>query len=235
MKIISRKEAKEQGFKKYFTGKPCARGHIAKRSLNNGSCVECRVDYYQENKGRIAERDKSYRQENKEKVAERMKAYYQENKEKLAERGKAYRKGNKEKIAEAMKTYYEGNKEKLSELRKVYYQENKEKFKVYQQENPIPIFIRGSLSRILTDWKGGRIEQEAIHGYTFEELEHHIESQFADGMSWDNRSEWHIDHIKPIKAFLDEGITDPAIINALDNLQPLWAKDNLNKGAKYDS
>ena len=37
--------------------------------------------------------------------------------------------------------------------------------------------------------------------------------------------------IKPIKAFLDEGITDLVVINALDNLQPLWAEDNRRKNS----
>ena len=60
-----------------------------------------------------------------------------------------------------------------------------------------------------------------------------IESQFVDGMGWHNRSEWHIDHIRPIKLFLDEGVTDIYTINALENLQPLWASDNLKKGARY--
>ena len=60
-----------------------------------------------------------------------------------------------------------------------------------------------------------------------------LESLFLDGMTWCNRSEWHIDHIKPIKAFLDEGEVDFNIINNPSNLQPLWAKDNLLKGARY--
>lgn len=60
-----------------------------------------------------------------------------------------------------------------------------------------------------------------------------IESMFSNGMSWDNRGSWHIDHIKPVKAFIDEGITDPYIVNHPSNLQPLWAADNLKKGCKH--
>lgn len=37
---------------------------------------------------------------------------------------------------------------------------------------------------------------------------------------------------KPVSAFLQEGITDPKVINALSNLRPLWAKDNFAKGGK---
>jgi hypothetical protein len=54
---------------------------------------------------------------------------------------------------------------------------------------------------------------------------------FDVGMSWANRSEWHIDHIKPLSLFAKEGVYDLNIINALSNLQPLWAKDNLEKHA----
>ena len=50
-------------------------------------------------------------------------------------------------------------------------------------------------------------------------------------MSWDNYGEWHIDHKKPISKFKD-GISI-STINALSNLQPLWAKDNLSKGNKF--
>ena len=60
-----------------------------------------------------------------------------------------------------------------------------------------------------------------------------IESLFCDGMSWENRKDWHIDHIRPIKDFLDNGIDDFDVINHPSNLQPLWAKDNLLKGSKY--
>lgn len=38
--IISRKEAKALGLKRYFTGAPCKRGHIVERFLN-ARCVEC--------------------------------------------------------------------------------------------------------------------------------------------------------------------------------------------------
>jgi len=40
-KIISRAEAREQGLKKYYTGKPCKHGHIAERITINGLCYIC--------------------------------------------------------------------------------------------------------------------------------------------------------------------------------------------------
>ena len=52
-------------------------------------------------------------------------------------------------------------------------------------------------------------------------------------MSWDNYGEWHIDHIKPLALFdLTNREQFLAACN-YTNLQPLWAKENLSKGAKY--
>lgn len=69
-------------------------------------------------------------------------------------------------------------------------------------------------------------------GYTGEMLRDRIACQFLPGMSWENHGEWHIDHKWPVSAFVAQGITDPKRINALCNLQPLWASDNLSKGDK---
>jgi 5-methylcytosine-specific restriction endonuclease McrA len=40
--IVGRQQAKEQGLTKYFTGKPCKRGHIAERQVCDKGCVECK-------------------------------------------------------------------------------------------------------------------------------------------------------------------------------------------------
>ena len=63
-------------------------------------------------------------------------------------------------------------------------------------------------------------------------LRAHIESRFADGMSWENMGRWHIDHIKPL--FLAK--TEEEIFNLCHytNLQPLWAHDNLTKSFKFN-
>jgi hypothetical protein len=39
--VISRKEAEERGLVRYFTGKPCKRGHITERYTNGGNCDDC--------------------------------------------------------------------------------------------------------------------------------------------------------------------------------------------------
>lgn len=69
-------------------------------------------------------------------------------------------------------------------------------------------------------------------GYTPYELKKHIES-FPTWNELKN-TDWHIDHIFPIAAFVDIGILDIKIINGLDNLQPLSQRDNLKKSCIYN-
>ena len=71
-------------------------------------------------------------------------------------------------------------------------------------------------------------------GCTAAELRVHIERQFVKGMSWANRSDWHVDHIQPLASF---DLTDPEQLRAachFSNLRPLWAADNLRKGATIE-
>lgn len=48
------------------------------------------------------------------------------------------------------------------------------------------------------------------------------------------KKKWHIDHISPLKAFVDYGILDVALANSLKNLQPLLEEENFSKSDKYD-
>ena len=39
--VISRKQAKDLGLQRYYTGKPCKHGHICERYFKTGACVVC--------------------------------------------------------------------------------------------------------------------------------------------------------------------------------------------------
>jgi hypothetical protein len=73
-------------------------------------------------------------------------------------------------------------------------------------------------------------------GYTADELRVHLEKLFTSGMGWDafRRGEIHLDHKKPLSHF---DLTDDDQVKeawSLGNLQPLWAADNIAKGARTD-
>ncbi len=70
-------------------------------------------------------------------------------------------------------------------------------------------------------------------GYTRAELVAHLEAKFRDGMTWANYGTWHVDHIRPCASF-DLSCPDQfAACWALGNLQPLWASENMRKGARH--
>ena len=62
MDIVTRKEAKERGLARYFTGKPCPHGHVAERWASTSRCVECERKYREANREKIRERQRKYRQ-----------------------------------------------------------------------------------------------------------------------------------------------------------------------------
>ena len=59
-------------------------------------------------------------------------------------------------------------------------------------------------------------------------IKQHMESQFTEGMTWENQGEWHVDHIIPLaKAKNEERLVK---LCHYKNLQPLWGEENLSKG-----
>lgn len=68
-------------------------------------------------------------------------------------------------------------------------------------------------------------------GYKTAELKDRIENH--ENWAYVKDGDWHLDHIFPIKAFVDHGITDLKIINCLDNLRPCSKEENLIKQGRY--
>jgi hypothetical protein len=206
MIIVTRQKAKELGLKRYFTGLPCKYGHISERTISSG-CAEC-----------SKYNSKKYHKKNRKqclvKMKERNGAYYQKNSEKIKTQAIKYQKENSKE-----RTAYK--KEWAKEKAK-----NNPEFKM-------GLICRRMLQRAL-GLSGQKKYKRTFDylKYSSDDLVNHLESQFKDGMNWGNYGEWHIDHITPISYLIKNKIIDPAIINALTNLQPLWASENMSKGCK---
>ena len=77
---------------------------------------------------------------------------------------------------------------------------------------------------------------QATMGCTYAEIRAHIESQFKDGMAWDNYGDvWEFDHIVPYKAFptVEELDKHHKIVCWYKNVRPLPPPDNRSDGANY--
>ena len=73
-------------------------------------------------------------------------------------------------------------------------------------------------------------------GCSGEQASIYLEAAFVTGMSWENYGkEWHIDHIIPVASFDLTLESEKHKAFHFTNLQPLWAIDNMRKGAKVPS
>jgi len=72
----------------------------------------------------------------------------------------------------------------------------------------------------------------SLVGCTTEFCKGYLECQFDANMSWKNAGQWHIDHIVPCNYFdLSRPENQLRCFN-YRNLQPLWSRDNIQKGNK---
>lgn len=218
---------------------------ITKKNGHRSKCKECIKAY-----------GKRYRLKNNDLIKENKRRDYFSNRRKIIDKATSWNKENKKRRREislksSKKIYHERLKYDGDYIEKTrikalnYYNKNKRKchkavnrrLKIRRTTDPeyqascTARNLLGAVTRYIGERPKGRTHH--ILGYSAKKLMRHIENNFLPGMNWGNRSEWHIDHIKPVSIFIKEGIKDPSIINALNNLRPIWAKDNLAKGNNY--
>lgn len=140
------------------------------------------------------------------------------------------------------KEYRKRNEKKLLAQKAEYRKNNPEKLKLYFRRRystdihfKLSILLRRQLRDAL---KGNYKKSSAIDllGCSIEEFKKHISDQFKPGMTWDkhNLYGWHIDHIRPCALFDLTNPEEQKTCFHFTNLQPLWAIDNMKKGAKLE-
>jgi len=105
----------------------------------------------------------------------------------------------------------------------------------WKQNQKIETKLRVRLNQALNG--GGKIGSAVRSlGCSIEELKTHLASLFTLGMTHENRGrgdgKWCIDHIIPLDAFDLQDLEQFRIANHFTNLQPLWWRQNIVKGAK---
>ena len=148
---------------------------------------------------------------------------YLENKEEVLIKNSEWRKSNWDKV-------YNQRKESgyCKRSRKKWYHK-KGKFNINWV---ISERIRSRVRSVLN----GKVKSKStleLLGCSIDDLKNHLQSKFYADMSWENYgSYWHIDHIRPCASFNLQNEKEQKICFHYSNLQPLTAKDNLNKGAR---
>jgi len=145
-----------------------------------------------------------------------------------------HRSENPYEMSERLKKFYTKNPNIRKEYRERYRIRKQERKKERMENEPIFVLTNRMRCRI---WKYLKIYKINKNNNTFEivgcsplELKEHLEKQFINGMSWNNREDWHIDHIIP----LSSAKTKDELLKLFHytNLQPLWAIDNIKKSNK---
>lgn len=199
-----------------------------------GRCRQCEREVREETRAhRLRVKNLHYR-ENRESIRESQRRYYVANARELTEEAKTYYHSNISKGREARRRYRRENLDRVREMNRKYSKtvavhKNRHRY-ASEVEYRLSKILRASFRRVILASKTRkRGPTEAAVGYGPESLRLRMEAQFKPGMSWDNYGKWHIDHKIPVSHFVSKGETRPHVINALCNLQPLWAKDNLTK------
>lgn len=142
--IISRKDARAQGLKRYFTGEPCKSGHVSERAVSNGNCLECfrakQAERYQSDPATYRARTRQYYALNRDEIRSRRNAEYAGDIDAGRARAKAYRQGLDPSVRrERRRSQYAAGRDHAIEYSKRYRQEFPAKTKaasrVYNQSD----------------------------------------------------------------------------------------------------
>ena len=239
MKIISRKDAKKKGLKRYFTGKPCIRNHVSERGVSGKNCLECskihEKKYLQSEKGK--EKKRLYKN-NREKILA-----YEKIRTKTLKYKKRVKEYNKRSYVRAKKKkyndiYFIKNTEKIRENNRNYNKNVRRKNKDYLLKENIRRRILIALKSKYAVKKKSLLD---LIGCSIPEFKKHIAKKFhknpdtGEMMTWENHGlkTWHIDHIKPLDLFDLKKLSDQKKAFSYKNCAPKWGKENLSKGARF--
>ena len=242
MELLSKKDALSPGLQQYFTGKPCKHGHVSNRYVKTGICVGCvrarkgynhKVD--QPVYGPFISQQQAQDQG--------LKHFYNGDACKHGHIAAKYASGAGcvECACRRAKGWKAENPSKVKAGNLVYRQTKRDTTKEFHARESNPqrravSRLRSLVKNTMIKYGGRKAEKtELLLGCSVEFARRYLESLFLPGMTWDNHGEWHIDHIRPCASFSDlTQLEQQQECCHYTNLQPLWAEDNLSKGATYE-
>lgn len=185
---------------------------------------------------------RAWKARNKERVKQARAAHYAANKGKELQQAKGWREANPETLKEIRRKSNKQYREEHSAEIKNRRRQNRHKLNAQRRlryaTDPVYAIqrrLRSCLTQALRVASAKKVASTStLLGCTGAELKVYLESKFLPGMSWEERHLIHIDHIRPVASF---DLSDPEQQRQCfhyTNLQPLWAIDNMKKGARID-
>ena len=171
--------------------------------------------------------------------------YYANNKDLIIKRTNLWKKYNTDRVCAISRRQYKKNPAIRIAATRKWQRKNMDMVRATQRKSnaktrktiigKINHSISGGIYKSIRRNKKG-YNWELLVGYTAKQLKNHLESMFTNEMTWDKfmNGEIHIDHIIPRSFFKFDSFDDVEFKYcwSLNNLQPLWAKENLVKSNK---
>lgn len=193
-------------------------------------------EYYLQNRDKILKRLKN--NYNPKLKKEYNQTYYQDNKEDILNQVKEYNKENREERLIYLKKWRKEHP--LSH--KDYAKENKDRINTLTRKNRRIrrdtddgyVFrqnMTSLISKFMRNPGKGISKAEDYLGCSIQQLRAYIESQFKEGMTWENYGEiWEIDHITPCNSFDLTSEEERKICFHYTNMRPLeWMQNRINQ------
>ncbi len=199
-------------------------------------CSKCRAADNKANNAAVTAKKRAHYQANKDRLLKTIRDYYAKNADAQRAAAIARHEKNRAHNLERMKAYRIANLDALNSRRRP---KANQRFKKLYGTDLVFTLKHRTKSLIARSLRGGKKagrRAAEVLGYSISDLKLHIEKQFKPGMNWGLflAGDIHLDHILPIDFFKPSSIDSQEFRDcwALSNLQPMWAVDNLSKGAK---
>lgn len=159
--------------------------------------------------------------------------YNRKNKDRKNLRLKLWRDKNRQHVREQDRVYranptYKLKKRKRAKLWQKAYRKKNESFRLAQNMRSR---LRNALRASNAKKKSTTV---SLLGCSISEFKTYLESKFKKGMTWKNYgTKWHVDHIVPLSTVDLTKTSNLKRVCHFTNLQPLFVKDNLQKGNRY--
>ncbi len=203
-----------------------------------GVCKECynlyMRNYNLKNKGKKALSDKEYYEKNREVILEKQRIAKKWLEYEKQPQRKAYKKEYQktpQRKAYCRKYNRDYDKRPIKKIYNKKYRDARKDRPDIKAKNAIRLSILQAL-RVRGISKSAQTIEYLGCDVAFFKM--YIESLWEKNMTWENHSKkgWHLDHIRPCASFDLSDIEEQKKCFNFSNYQPLWAKDNLKKGAK---
>ena len=167
-----------------------------------------------------------YKEERKKyngRYKERVSQWYYNNMEITKERAKQWKENNKDRNKEL-------NRKSDKKRRHLITKKNREKYHsndLIRVRYLIHCLIGNSFRK---KGYGKNTKTQDILGISFIDFKNYLEKQFLEGMTWENKNYWEVDHIIPIS--IARNVDEIIKLNHHTNLRPLWKTENRKKSDK---